>query len=45
VNTNEPDLSSCLTKAGIFHEKNPAKDVRISYESTPVDYNSEEKYI
>jgi hypothetical protein len=42
VDSNEPDLSNCITKSDMFFECNTEKDIRIKYNSTPVDaYNNE----
>jgi hypothetical protein len=32
-----PDLSSCITKSDMYYEGDPTKDIRIKYNSTPVD--------
>jgi hypothetical protein len=40
VNTNEPDLSSCLAKTDMFYEGDPTNEIRIKYNSNPDDgYN------
>jgi hypothetical protein len=42
VDSNEPDLTNCLAKSDMFYEGDPTKDIRIKYNSTPVDtYNHE----
>jgi hypothetical protein len=44
VDLNEQDLSSCVTKDEMYYEGDQTKDIRIKYNSTPVDaYNHENK--